>query len=274
MNDVLRFTILGCGSSPGVPRIGGFWGECNPDNPKNRRRRCSFAVERINENGTTTVVVDTGPDFREQMLSANISKLDGVLYTHAHADHVHGIDDLRGFALIQRERINIYSNAETIERLRQSFEYCFKSPNPKMYPPILIANAIEPYEPITIEGEGGPITALPVEQQHGPIKSLGYRFDCGENKDVCYSSDISGINDKAETLLQYLDTWIVDALQYKPHISHFSLEESLGWIERLKPERAILTHMHIPLDYDKVQAETPVNVTPAHDGLSFTIDLT
>lgn len=273
MSDVMRFTILGCGSSPGVPRIGGFWGECDPDNPKNRRRRCSFAIERIGKHGTTTVVVDTGPDFRQQMLDANIGKLDGVLYTHGHADHVHGIDDLRGFALIQRERINVYANTHTITRLHEGFEYCFKSPNPKMYPPILVAHEIKPLEPVTIEGEGGIITALPIPQVHGPIQSLGFRFDCGQNKDVCYSCDISDLEDEAVKNLRGLGTWIVDALQYKPHVSHFSLEQSLEWIERIKPERAILTHMHIPLDYDKVQSQTPDNVTPAHDGLSFSIAL-
>ena len=273
MNDTLRFTILGCGSSPGTPRIGGYWGACDPNNPKNRRRRCSLAVERISDKGITTVVVDTGPDFREQMLDANIAKLDGVLYTHGHADHVHGIDDLRGFAIIHRERINVYADKFTAKRLHQGFEYCFKSPNPKMYPPILAANIIEPYQPVTIEGAGGPITALPILQQHGPIQSLGFRFDCGANADVCYSSDISDLDDTAVVQLGGLDTWIVDALQYKPHVSHFSLEQSLEWIEKIKPRRAILTHMHIPLDYDKVQSETPNHVSPAHDGLSFTLEL-
>ncbi len=274
MADRLRFTILGCGSSPGVPRIGGFWGACDPKNPKNRRRRCSFSIERIGPNGSTNVVIDTGPDFREQMLDANISRLDAVLYTHGHADHVHGIDDLRGFALIQRERINVYSNAATVKRLHEGFGYCFKSPNPKMYPPILVANTIVPFEPLTIEGEGGAIEILPVEQRHGPIVSLGYRISCGRTRDVCYSSDISGLDDNAQSHLKDLGVWIVDALQYEPHISHFSLSQSLEWIEKIKPDRAILTHMHIPLDYDIVQEETPQHVSPAYDGLSFTIELT
>ncbi len=273
MKDQLRFTILGCGSSPGVPRIGGNWGDCDPTNPKNRRRRCSFAVERIGKNGTTTVVIDTGPDFREQMIDGKFKRLDGVLYTHGHADHVHGIDDLRGFALIQRERINVYADQHTRERLMHGFEYCFKSPNPKMYPPILIANLLQPFEPVTIEGEGGPITALPIPQVHGPIQSIGFRFNCGAAGDVCYSSDISDIKPEAELHLQNLNTWIVDALQYKPHVSHFSLEQALKWIEKLNPTRALLTHMHIPLDYVKVQNETPDHVNPAHDGLNFTIEL-
>ncbi|MCP4182623.1 MAG: MBL fold metallo-hydrolase [Hyphomicrobiales bacterium] len=273
MGDQLRFTILGCSSSPGVPRIGGNWGDCNPDNPKNRRTRCSLAVERISASGKTVVVVDTGPDFRQQTLNAKIDKLDGVLYTHAHADHIHGIDDLRGFALMQRERINIYSSQYTIGRLHDSFGYCFKSPNPEMYPPIISPNVIEPLEPVTIEGEGGPITALPIPQLHGPIKSLGFRFDCGSRRDVCYSSDISGIEPDIEKQFENLGTWILDSLQYKSHISHFSFSEALAWVDKMKPDNAILTHMHIPLDYDTVQQATPDHIEPAHDGLNFTVDL-
>ncbi|MCP4073823.1 MAG: MBL fold metallo-hydrolase [Hyphomicrobiales bacterium] len=273
MSDQLRFTILGCGSSPGVPRIGGHWGDCDPDNPKNRRTRCSFAVERISANGKTTVIIDTGPDFRQQTLDANIERLDGVLYTHWHADHVHGIDDLRGFALMQRERINVYADQHTVDRLHGGFEYCFKSFNPAMYPPIISANIIEPLVPVIIEGEGGPINALPIPQIHGPINSLGFRFDCGKAADVCYSCDISGIAPEIEPHLENLNTWILDALQYKSHISHFSLSEALEWVAKLTPKRAILTHMHIPLDYEEVQKATPENVEPAYDGLSFTVDL-
>ena len=272
MSARLRFTILGCGSSPGVPRIGGDWGDCDPANPKNFRKRCSLAIERIGEHGTTTVVIDTGPDFRQQMLDADIRKLDGVLYTHSHADHVHGIDDLRGFALMQRERISIYANEYTIGRLHSSFEYCFKSRVPNMYPPIISANTIEPLKPVTIEGAGGTITALPLPQLHGPIQSLGYRFSCGSAGDICYSSDISGIDPQIEQHFEGLEVWILDALQHKPHISHFSLEEALQWVERLAPKRAILTHMHVPLDYDKVQSLTPDHVEPAFDGLSFTMN--
>lgn len=273
MSDVLKFTILGCGSSPGVPRIGGDWGACDPLNPKNRRRRCSLAVERINDNGCTTLVIDTGADFREQMLDANIQKLDGVLYTHPHADHVHGIDDLRGFALIQRERINVYANAHTVERLHEGFEYCFKSPNPKMYPPILSATILNPLEAVTIEGEGGPITALPIPQVHGPIQSLGFRFLCGSAGDVCYSSDISDIEPEHEKHFENLNMWVLDALQYRPHVSHFSLDEALEWVEKMKPAKALLTHMHTPLDYEAVKQNTPSHVEPAFDGQSFEVQL-
>ena len=276
MNDIMRFTILGCGSSPGVPRIGGDWGNCDPENPKNRRTRCSFLVERIGAKGRTSIVIDTGPDFRSQMLDANVKKVDGVFYTHSHADHVHGIDDLRGFALMQRERINIYGSKHTVARLQSGFKYCFKSPNIKMYPPIINANIIAPLEPLIIEGEGGPINALPIPQIHGPMQSLGFRFACGGNEktsDVCYSSDISAIDPQIERHYQGLRAWIVDALQYKPHTSHFSLDEALDWIEKFSPNRAILTHMHIPLDYETVLNETPDHVQPAYDGLSFEIEV-
>ncbi|MCF6321455.1 MAG: MBL fold metallo-hydrolase [Rhizobiaceae bacterium] len=269
MSDIMRFTILGCGSSPGVPRIGGIWGDCDPQNPKNRRLRCSLAVERISTKGTTCLIVDTGPDFRQQMLNANIKRLDGVLYTHGHADHVHGIDDLRGFAILQRERINIHANQDTLARLHQGFDYCFKSQNPQMYPPILNASLIEPLKPVTIEGEGGPITALPIPQIHGPMQSIGYRFICGNGNDVCYSCDISGIEREIEQHYQNLNIWILDALQYKSHISHFSLSEALEWIEKINPRQALLTHMHIPLDYEAVEKETPNHVHPSYDGLSF-----
>ena len=244
---------------------------------KTAEGRCSFAVERIGKEGTTTVVIDTGPDFRQQMLDANVKRLDGVLYTHAHADHIHGIDDLRGFALIQRERINIYANQHTVEQLHRGFEYCFKSPNPNMYPPIIAANIIEPLIPLTIEGQGGPITALPIPSCTGQYIRWVFRFFCNGEfgaDDICYSSDISGIEPHIEQYYKNLDTWIVDALQYRSHISHFSLDEALEWIEKLAPRRAILTHMHIPLDYDVVQNETPDHVKPAYDGLSFNVPIT
>lgn len=273
MADRLRFTILGCGSSPGVPRIGGEWGACNPDNPKNRRRRCSFLVERISSHGKTTVVIDTSPDFRAQMLDAKVQCLDGVLYTHSHADHVHGIDDLRGFVILQRERIKIYADDPTFERLYAGFQYCFEAPENSMYPPLLNRHTIEDFEEIIIDGEGGKIRVLPIPQIHGPIKSLGFRFVTGTENDVCYSSDISDIGVCSVPRMQYLGTWIVDALQYKPHISHFSLSQSLDWIEELAPKRAILTHMHVPMDYDTVKAETPDHVEPAYDGMQFEVSL-
>lgn len=268
--DKLRFTILGCGSSPGVPRIHGDWGDCNPNEPKNRRLRCSLLIERISNKGTTRVVVDTSPDFRQQMLSAKVPRLDGVLYTHPHADHVHGIDDLRGYALAQRERITIYADEYTMQRLEEGFSYCLKQPEGSMYPPILNSYELEAEKAIEIQGEGGSIHALPILQVHGPIHSLGFRFSTDGNFEtggLCYSSDVSDIPETSISALEKLDCWIVDALQYKPHVSHFSVAESLEWIERLKPKQSILTHMHIPLDYQTLKSELPESIQPAYDGM-------
>ena len=265
-NPRLRFTILGCGSSPGTPRIGNDWGACDPKNPKNRRRRASLLVERIGKAGTTTVVVDTGPDFREQMLDAGVEFAEGVLYTHGHADHIHGIDDLRGFAINRRQRVEIYADEPTSKRLHEGFGYCFKTPEGGYYPPILRDNRLTAGVEVVIDGPGGPLTVLPFVQEHGDIISLGFRFG-----DVAYSSDISGLSAESEEMIQGLDVWIVDALQYREHPSHFSLDQALHWIHKLQPKRAVLTHMHTPLDYDVVQAQTPDHVQPAHDGMQFEV---
>ncbi len=262
----LRFTILGCGSSPGTPRIGDDWGKCNPDNPKNRRRRSSILVQRISETGITTVVVDTGPDFREQMLDAGVDFAEGVLYSHGHADHIHGIDDLRGFAINRRQRVDIYADELTSRRLHEGFRYCFERPEGSYYPPILKEHRLVSGREAVIDGEGGPISVMPFEQTHGDINSLGFRFG-----NVAYSSDISGLPVQSVKLLAGLDIWIVDALQYREHPSHFSLDQALQWIDMLAPRRAILTHMHTPLDYDVVQKETPRHVEPGYDGLQFEV---
>jgi phosphoribosyl 1,2-cyclic phosphate phosphodiesterase len=266
----LRFVILGCASSPGVPRITGDWGVCDPANPKNRRLRCSLLVEKVSENGTTTVVFDTSPDFREQMLSAGVKRLDAVIYTHSHADHIHGIDDLRGYALAQRRQIPVYSDRATHERLFAAFGYCFETPEGSMYPPIVQQNEISPGVAFSVDGPGGAIEVLPTLQAHGGMSSLGFRVGgdlSSRTGGLCYSPDISDIPEESVADFSDLDIWVVDALQYRSHISHFSLSEALTWIDRLKPRRAILTHMHIPLDYDRVMAETPAHVEPAFDGM-------
>ncbi|MFZ1814412.1 MAG: MBL fold metallo-hydrolase [Rhizobiaceae bacterium] len=270
----LRFTILGCGSSPGVPRINGDWGACDPTNPKNRRLRCSMLVERIGPDGVTSIVIDTSPDFREQMLAARVSHVDGVLYTHAHADHIHGIDDLRGFALVQQQRVDTYADATTLERLKHGFGYCYETPEGSIYPPILNAHEIRAGKIVTIEGKGGAISALPILQVHGPITSLAFRFGEGLESlsgGLCYSPDVSDLPAQSLDYLENLDVWIVDALQYRSHISHFNVTQSLEWIARLKPSRAILTHMHTPLDYGVLKADLPTGVEPAYDGMVITI---
>ena len=263
----LTFTILGCGASMGVPRAALGWGACNPDNPKNRRRRCPLLVER--ENGTggrTTILVDTTPDCSNQTIDAGVTRIDAVLFTHAHADHCHGIDDLRPFFIKQRQRVPAYLDASTAEVLLTRFDYCFVTPPGSDYPPILDARPISAGTPFTVEGEGGPITVMPVLHQHGNIPALGFRFD-----GVAYSPDLNAMPDESAAALDDLDVWIVDALRYKPHPSHLSLDETLDWIARLKPRRAVLTNMHTDIDYDEVGRRVPDHVTPAHDGLRFSV---
>ena len=259
----MRFTILGCGSSPGVPRINGDWGACNPSNAKNRRRRSSLLVEKIAEDeGKTTVVIDTGPDFRQQMVDAGVKRLDGVVYTHAHADHIHGIDDLRGYWIEQRQLIQAYADTPTAARLREAFGYIFERPANSSYPPICSMNEIAVGSPFKLDGPGGEIDFQPLAQIHGSSGSLAFRIN-----DFAYCSDVSDFPSETVTALQGLDVLILDALQYKPHPSHFSLDEALYWVEQLKPKRTILTHMHTPLDYDELRAKLPERVEPAYDGL-------
>lgn len=263
MADRLRLVITGCGSSPGTPRIVGDWGNCDPSNPKNRRRRAAALVERISESGEVTrVAIDTGPDFREQMLDAGATHLDAVVYTHPHADHIHGIDDLRGYFLVQRHRIDIHADKPTLDRLRDAFGYCFETPPGSSYPPIVTPHMIAHDVPFTINGSGGPITFMPLTLVHGDILSLGFRIG-----GLAYCSDVSDFPEETAAQLEGLEVLVVDALQYRPHPSHLSLAQALEWIERLQPQRAVLTHMHIPLDYEAVRAETPDHVEPAFDGM-------
>ena len=263
MGDVLRFTVLGCGSSPGVPRIGGDWGACDPSNPKNRRRRCSLLVQRVSRDGAVTnVLIDTSPDLREQALNAGIGTLDGVLYTHPHADHIHGVDDLRGFVMNMQRRVDVFGDEPTLARLKAGFGYCFETPTGSEYPPIANAHQIEAGTPVMIAGKGGALTALPINQIHGRIASLAFRIG-----GLAYSPDASDFDAEAERRLAGLDVWILDALRPRPHPSHLSVAQSLEWIERLKPKRAILTHMHIDLDYETLRRELPENVEPAYDGM-------
>jgi phosphoribosyl 1,2-cyclic phosphate phosphodiesterase len=256
-------TILGCGSSGGVPRLGAGWGECNPSNAKNRRRRCSILVERVDVSGqTSAVLVDTSPDIREQLLDNDVSHLDAVLYTHDHADHTHGIDDLRALVLHNRKRIDMWMSAQTRSILEQRFDYIFKTPEGGDYPPIANAHLLHPPEPLSIHGAGGMITVIPFDVVHGNITALGYRFG-----NVAYTPDVNNVPDESLESLRNLDVWIVDALRHKPHPSHFSAEEALAWIERMRPKRAILTNLHTDLDYDELRRQLPENVEPAYDGM-------
>ncbi|MEM7696481.1 MAG: MBL fold metallo-hydrolase [Pseudomonadota bacterium] len=253
-----RFTILGCGSSGGVPRVGGDWGRCDPSEPKNRRRRCALLIEKGAGDATTRILVDTGPDMREQLLSAGVPSLDAVVYTHAHADHLHGIDDLRGLALASRARVDVYMDRETQARARDAFGYCFEGA--AGYPPILNANEIAPGRELTIHGPGGAVTMMPFAQRHGRIESLGFRIG-----DLAYSSDLHDIPMDTLPHLEGLKMWIVDALRYKAHSSHFTVEQALEWIARVKAERAVLTNLHQDLDYQTLKAALPPHVEPAYD---------
>lgn len=263
MKVTRRFTLLGCSSSPGVPRINGDWGNCDPNNPKNRRTRASFLIEQIGAGGgKTVVVVDTGPDFREQMIRAKVGHIDAVIYTHAHADHLHGIDDLRGYFHSQHHRIPIYAEPFTMARIAAGFGYCLETPPGSNYPPIVKPHIIEDLnEPILIDGAGGPLSLMPLKQQHGDIISIGLRIG-----DLAYCCDVSDFPEETVAKLSGLDLLYIDALQYRPHPSHLSLVQALGWIESLAPKHAVLTHMHTPLDYETVMGETPSHVEPGYDG--------
>ena len=261
----LRFTILGCGSSMGVPRVALGWGDCDPKEPKNRRRRCALLVERIAAPGKVTrVLIDAGPDIREQLIDANVDWVDGVLITHEHADHTHGLDDLRPMFVKHRRRVDVYMDEPTSIAMHARFGYCFRTPAGSNYPPIVAEHRLVPGNQVTIDGQGGPIELLPFLQDHGDIVSLGFRFG-----DVAYSTDLKSLPPDSVASLEGLDIWIVDALRKAPHPSHMNLDESLQWIERIKPRRAILTDMHTDLDYQTLRRTLPKDVEPAFDGMQF-----
>jgi phosphoribosyl 1,2-cyclic phosphate phosphodiesterase len=256
----LRFTILGCGSSGGVPRIGGLWGECDPSNPKNRRTRCSLLVERVETGGITAVLIDTSPDMRAQLLAADVRHLDGVVYTHSHADHVHGLDDLRQLVFLNRQRLQVWADSTTQEALLSRFAYAFVQPAGSSYPPICDMNTIR--GPFEVSGAGGTIAIRPFNVDHGDIDALGLRIG-----DLVYMPDVLSIPETAWPYLDGLDCWIVDALRRTPHPTHAHLALTLEWIARAAPAEAIITNMHIDLDHTAVEAETPANVRAAYDGM-------
>lgn len=262
----VRVTILGCGSSGGVPRVAQGWGKCDPSEPRNRRRRCSILVERFGKTGKTAILVDTSPDLREQLIDAGITHLDGVIITHEHADHTHGIDDLRPLVIHNRRRVPVYADAQTLDILLARFAYCFHTPAGSDYPPILTAHTVPKAGKLSINGAGGPIQFETFRLEHGNIDVLGLRF-----AGLAYTPDLSAIPPESDSALAGLNCWIIDALRETTHPSHFSLGEALAAIARFAPRRAILTDLHTDLDYGRLCRDLPDRIEPAYDGM--TIDL-
>ncbi|MCJ2074052.1 MBL fold metallo-hydrolase [Methylobacterium sp. J-030] len=263
----LTLRILGCGSSGGVPRVGSGWGACDPENPRNRRRRCSILVERLAGGGRTTLLVDTSPDLREQLIDAGVKRLDAVLYTHAHADHTHGIDDLRPLVIAMRARIPVYADALTRAPLTKRFGYCFETPPGSAYPPILDLRDLPVDGDLTLAGEGGAIRVESLPVEHGNEAALGFRFG-----QAAYMPDVSLIPEASLARLHGLDLLIIDALRDTPHPTHFSVSQALALIAEVRPRRAVLTNLHTDLDHAALAARLPDGVVPAYDGLSLTLD--
>jgi len=258
----VALTILGCGSSGGVPRVAQGWGACDPANPRNNRRRCSVLLERTGSDGKTTVLIDTSPDLRWQLINAGVERLDGVLLTHPHADHTHGIDDLRPLVIAMRKRIDIHMDAPTSAVVTDKFSYIFATPAGSSYPPILREKRLIAGEACAVTGPGGAIKATPFDLDHGDINALGFRIGA-----LAYSPDLIDIPEQSLRHLEGLDVWIIDALRYAPHPSHLSLDQALAWIARMRPKRAILTNLHTDLDYETLSGQLPANVVPAYDGM-------
>ena len=254
----MKAVILGCGTSSGVPRIGGDWGVCDPTDPRNRRTRASVAV--MSE--TTTILVDTGPDMREQLVGAGIGAIDAVIWTHEHADHTHGIDDLRQLFHVRGTPVPGYSNQATLEVLTHRFAYVFAGRG--SYPASASANVLEQDKVI------GDIRLRSVEMPHGEIVSLGLCFE-QDGQRIGYATDFHAITPTMETLFADLDVWIVDALRHRPHPTHPHLGMTLEAIAKLQPKRAILTHMDQSMDFGTLAAELPDGVEPGFDGLIVTL---
>jgi len=268
MTDETIFTLLGTGSSGGVPRIGNDWGACDPANPRNRRRRCSMLIERHSGDGVTTVLIDTGPDMREQLIDANVQYLDAVLLTHSHADHIFGMDDLRQLAIKHRERVNVYMDAATSERVMPAFGYCYQQNEGTSYPAICNEHRIKPQQIIQITGKGGTIDLMPFDVNHGDISALGFRVG-----DLVYLPDVKTVDVQSSiAATSNLQVLILDALRYTEHPTHMNIEEALAFIDDRKPARAILTNMHNAVDFDAISADLPAHIEAGYDGLQIRIN--
>lgn len=279
MSHILRTTILGCGSSGGVPRVGGDWGVCDPNNEKNRRSRCSILVEKWKDDGKgtvpppkerTTLLVDTSPDLRTQLLSANVSRIDALLYTHDHADQSHGIDDLRAIAYRMRARIPTYMDEHTKSFVFNRFNYCFDVPDGRVHPAILeLEPLIQSGDNFKISGGGGAINVTALGLSHGPTPSMGFVFD---NK-VVYTPDVWDIEPEVLELMGQPEIWIVDALRYASHPTHAHVDKSLSWLAKTKTRQAVLTNLHIDMDYETLSHEILPGQSIAHDGLMLSLSV-
>lgn len=288
----LRATILGCGSSGGVPRLGGDWGACDPTNPKNRRQRCALLIERVTDTGTTRICVDAGPDFRAQMLMAKVPMLDALVISHEHADHIHGIDDMRQFVnlktaaeiairtqdpnfevtreiyqqMVDRARIDCYAGLNAHGELASRFGYLFERPPGSGYPPIMHLHEITGR--FAIGGAGGAVEFHPFAVPHGDIMAYGFKIG-----DLVYLPDVFDLTDEARDLIRNVGHLIIDCLQFRPHSTHANYDKTMGWIRELAPKHAILTNLHTPLDYAALDAMTPDHVEPAYDGMVISYDV-
>ena len=254
----MEVRILGSGTSSGVPRVGNDWGQCDPSNPKNRRRRVAILVawEKVQ------ILVDTGPDLREQLLDANVSKVDAVIWTHDHADHCHGIDDLRQLYHARGRPVDGYARPDTLEILMQRFSYAFDGKDG--YPAVTRPHVLPDHMNV------GGLSIRTVDQPHGNITTAGLRFDAG-GKTVVYSTDFNGMTEDMEIAFQGMDLWIVDSLRRRPHPSHPHLAQVLEWVERLRPARTVLTHMDNSMDYDTLKDELPDGVEPGYDNMEILV---
>ena len=256
----MKFIILGCGSSMGVPRPDGFFGNCDPKNKKNYRTRCSALIKTSKEN----ILIDTSPDLRQQLIRHKIKKIDKVLYSHMHGDQTHGINDLRSFYINSRKQINVYADKNTSKYLINTFSYIFNSYS-KEYPATLKLNKLP--KNLFAKNNYKKISIRSIIVEHGKVKSNCFIVD----KKLAYISDVNKIYDKDNKYLKNLKYLIIDCLWYNFHPSHFNLETSLEVIKKFKPKKAILTNLSPVLDYKILKKKLPKNVIPAHDGLTINL---
>ncbi|MGQ0558903.1 MAG: MBL fold metallo-hydrolase [Sphingosinicella sp.] len=250
----MKLRLLGCGASFGVPRIGDDWGQCDPAEPRNRRRRVSVLVEHEGYR----ILVDTSPDLREQLLAARVASIDAVIWTHDHADHCHGLDDLRAIRLITQAPVPAFAEAATLATLRGRFAYAFEGG--EGYPPILAGETLP--QRLNL----GPFEIASVEQPHGPMTSTGLCFSIA-GRSLAYSTDCHQLTESMIAAYRGVDLWVVGALRRQPHPTHAHLALVLEWVEAVRPRRTVLTHMDNSLDYATLRAELPAGVDPGHDGL-------